>query len=236
MLPNVRKLFIPDPGMTFFDIDLDSADLRIVAWESNCLGLKEMFHANLKPYVEAMKIFYDDPTLTKSHHSYPTFKAFAHATNYLGTPAGLSPKLGLSVRELERMQDWYFSLFPEIPLWQESVRASVNNRKYVENIFGYRIYYFDRIVSDTYNKAIAAIPQSTVACIINRGLRNLYERERRVQVLLQVHDSLAGQFPTELSSEMVPRIIEECSIELPYDEPMVIPVGIKTSEKSWGDC
>ena len=27
-LPNVRKLFTPDPGYTFFDIDLDSAHLR----------------------------------------------------------------------------------------------------------------------------------------------------------------------------------------------------------------
>jgi hypothetical protein len=35
-LPNIRKLFItdeePEP-MEFFDIDLDSADLRIVVWE-----------------------------------------------------------------------------------------------------------------------------------------------------------------------------------------------------------
>ena len=31
-LPNVRKLFVTDEGMEFFDIDLDSADLRIVVW------------------------------------------------------------------------------------------------------------------------------------------------------------------------------------------------------------
>ena len=28
-LPNIRKLFIPDEGYEFFDIDLDSADLVV---------------------------------------------------------------------------------------------------------------------------------------------------------------------------------------------------------------
>lgn len=35
-MPNIRKMYVPDPGKEVFDLDLDSADLRIVTWESDC--------------------------------------------------------------------------------------------------------------------------------------------------------------------------------------------------------
>ena len=64
-LPNIRELFIPDPGKTIVDIDLDSADARIVAWESDCQWLKKCFKEGKKPYVEIMKEYYQDDTKSK---------------------------------------------------------------------------------------------------------------------------------------------------------------------------
>ena len=107
----------------------------------------------------------------------------------------------------------------------------------VENVFGYRCYFFDRIEGTIFNQAAAWIPQSTVSCLINRGYINIYNNLKEVQVLLQVHDSLAGQFPSHLGQWAVDRIIAECSIPLPYEgDPLTVPVGIKTSKVSWGDC
>lgn len=236
MLPNVRKLFIPDPGYTFFDIDLDSADLRIVVWESNCLEMKQMFSEGLKPYVEIAKEYHRDPTITKHHSSYKLFKALCHGTNYLGTASGLSGRIGLLASEVERIQKWYYGKFPEIQTWQDDLRAFVRSNRYVQNVFGYRVWFFDRIEGTVLNQAVAAIPQSTVACLINRGYRNIFTHETDIQVLLQVHDSLAGQFPTLVRDSAVRRIVDHCSVPLPYEQPLVIPVGIVTSEKSWGDC
>jgi hypothetical protein len=54
--------------------------------------------------------------------------------------------------------------------------------------------------------------------------------------LLQVHDSLAGQYPSYLGDWAPRRIVEECSVPLPYADPLVIPVGIKTSNQTWGHC
>ena len=235
-LPNVRKLFLPDEGMEFFDIDLDSADLRIVVWESDCKEMKQMFTEGLKPYVEVAKEYFRDPTITKNHPAYKQFKALCHATNYLGTPSGISGRIGLNVAEVERIQKWYFGKFPEIAKWQELVKHSVNTRRYVENVFGYRMYIFDRIEGTIYNEAIAWKPQSTVACLINRGYQNIHQSEQDIQVLLQVHDSLGGQYPVDLRDYAQRKIIEHCSVALPYEEPLIIPVGIKTSPVSWGDC
>lgn len=236
-LPNVRKLFVTDPETEFFDIDLDSADLRIVVWESGCVEMKQMFAEGLKPYVEIAKEYYHDQTIDKHHPSYKLFKALCHGTNYLGTPSGLANRIGLLTVEIERIQKWYYSKFPEIKLWQDDLCHRLRSDRYVQNVFGYRIYFFDRIEGTVYNQAVAAVPQSTVGCLINRGYRNIHNNEPDIQVLLQVHDSLAGQYPIAIRDSAQSRIIQQCSVPLPYpDEDLIIPVGIKTSTISWGDC
>jgi uracil-DNA glycosylase family 4 len=235
-LPNVRTLFIPDPGMTFFDIDLSSADLRIVVWESDETEMKDMLRQGLDPYTEIAKEFYHDPTINKKDPRRQTFKAFAHGTNYLGTAKGLAERLGLSVSEAEKTQKWYFGRFPRIKKWQDNLKDQVLKRKMVQNVFGYRCYFFDRIEGTIFNQAAAWIPQSTVACIINRAYVKIDTHLKDVEVLLQVHDSLAGQYPTALDHKCRPDILKAAEIILPYADPLVIPVGIKTSTKSWGDC
>ena len=86
-----------------------------------------------------------------------------------------------------------------------------------------------------FNEAAAWIPQSTVAIIINHAYKNIFLNLPQVDVLLQVHDSLAGQFPSS-RPDLAEAILQEASIVVPYPDPLIIPVGIKLSDKSWGDC
>lgn len=235
-LPNVRTLFIPDPGYTFFDIDLASADLRIVVWESDEGEMKAMLREGADPYTEIAKEHFHDSSITKKDPRRQTFKAFAHGTHYLGTPKGLAERLGLSVHEAEKTQKWYFSRFPKIKAWQDDLKDQVFKRRMVQNIFGYRMYFFDRIEGNVLNEAAAWIPQSTVGCLINRAYKRIDEELKQVDILLQVHDSLAGQYPTHLGDWAKAQIVTKAQIELPYPDPLTIPVGVKTSLKSWGDC
>lgn len=236
-LPNVRSLFVPDPGHTFFDIDLDSADLRVVTWEANVKEMKAMLAEGQKVYVEVMKEYFKDPTMTKHSKHYGTFKGLCHGTNYLGTAKGLAERMGLLVHEVDVIQKWYFGKFPEIPRWHNELRDQVFKRRMIENVFGYRFYFFDRLEGNVMNEAVAWIPQSTVGCLINRAYVNIHENHKDIQVLLQVHDSLAGQFPSHLGQSALDRIVSSAEIALPYpEEPLIIPVGVKSSTKSWGDC
>jgi len=243
-LPNIRKLFIADEGMEFFDIDLDSADARIVAKESGCVKIQAWFDAGLKPYVEVAKEYYQDDSITKEHDAYKAFKVICHGTNYGGGAGEISNRMpksakvgGLGEEGISRIQSWYLQdMFPEIAEWHKEVEAQVRSNRFVENVFGYRVYYFDRLEGNIFKEAIAAIPQSTVACLINRGYRNIYENERGIKVLLQVHDSLAGQYPSVDRDYSRRQIIKHCTIPLPYPEPITIPVDVATSPVSWGDC
>lgn len=236
-LPNVRSLFVPDAGYTFFDIDLSSADLRIVVWEADEPEFKAMLKEGADPYTEIAKEFYRDPTITKKDPRRQTFKAFAHGTNYLGSAKGLAERLGLLVKDAESTQKWYFGRFPRIKKWQDDIKDQVLKRRMVENIFGYRTQFLGRIEGTVFNQAVAWIPQSTVACLINRAYVKIDQTLPEVQVLLQVHDSLAGQFPTARADFYEKAIIEAAEIPLPYPgDPLTIGVGCKTSTRSWGDC
>lgn len=242
-LPNIRTIFVPDPGMTMFDTDLSKADLRIVTWESDEREMKAMLREGRDPYVETAREFYKDPSIKKTrddgseHPKYRIFKSFAHGTHYLGTAQGLAGRLGLSVHEAERTQNWYFGKYPRIKEWQQRVIATVRSKHYVQNAFGYRRYYFDRIDDACFRQAIAWIPQSTVALYINHIWLELYKTRPSIEVLLQVHDSLVGQFPTVTASVHLRELAESSQIVIPYpNDPLIIPVGIKTSTVSWGDC
>jgi len=237
MLPNVRKLFIPDPGYTFFDIDLSSADLRIVAWESDCKVLKQWLKEGKDPYTEVAKEYYHEASMSKQDPRRQRFKSLCHATHYLGVAKNIAgnPNIGLLVIEVERIQRWYFGMCPEIKAWQERLIKQITETMTVRNAFGYRHKFLCRLTHDTFNKGAAWIPQSTVGIVINHAMVNIDSNLPEVQLLLQVHDSLAGQYPTSMSY-LRESIIEQSRIVIPYKDPLVIPVGVKTSEKSWGDC
>ncbi len=242
VLPNVRKMYVPDGGYEMFDKDLSKADLRIVTWESDEPEMKAMLKEGKDPYVEIAREFYKDPTIKKNKEDgsenpkYRTFKSFAHGTHYLGTPFGLAQRLGLTVHDAERAQRWYLGRMRRIAEWQREFCAALKSRRYAENIFGYRRYYFDRIDDATCREAIAWVPQSTVALYINRIWMNVYERYPHIWILLQVHDSLVGQFPQHRRAECLAQLDEASQIVLPYDDPLIIPSGTKTSTISWGHC
>jgi DNA polymerase I-like protein with 3'-5' exonuclease and polymerase domains len=120
--------------------------------------------------------------------------------------------------------------------WQREFCAALKSRRYAQNVFGYRRYYFDRVDDATCREAIAWVPQSTVALYINRIWMNVYERFPHIQVLLQVHDSLVGQYPMHRRAECLAQLDEASQIVLPYDDPLIIPSGTKTSTISWGHC
>ena len=241
LLPNIRKLFIPDPGFTIADIDLAGADAQVVAWEAGDEKLKAVFRAHLKVHaVNARDIFGEvaGPDGRQEPY-YHRAKTGVHLTNYGGGARTCAGALGIPEWEAKRFQDRWFSLHPEIERWHAAVESLLQTKRQVRNPFGYRRFYFDR-VADLLPEALAWVPQSTVACVCNRALVAIDEdetlRNLNVQLLLQVHDSLVIQYPTHNETKILPRLRQVISITTPYQDPLVIPWGLKTSTISWGDC
>jgi len=133
------------------------------------------------------------------------------------------------------MQQRWFEAHPGIRRWQVRVDTQLRSKRYIENKWGFRWYVFDR-VEGLLGEALAWGPQSTVAILINKIWHRLYTEAPEIQVLLQVHDNLSGQFPTHQAAASVDKLKQLSRIPIPYNDPLVIPVTVRTSERSWGDC
>jgi DNA polymerase-1 len=223
-LPNIRKLFIPDPGFTFFDMDLDRADAQVVAWEADDSELKAILREGADLHAENAKALGISRQLAKS---------WVHGTNYGGGPRTMAVTCGLTVHHAEKMQQRWFQAHPGIKRWHDRTLAQCNTKGYVSNVFGYRWYLFDRL---NLPDALAWQPQSVVGRVINTAWQRIHNEAPYIQILLQVHDSLAGQFPTHLKPQALEVLRSLATVTIPYSDPLVIPVGIKTSEVSWGAC
>ncbi len=250
-LPNLREMFIPDISHTFFNGDLDRADLQVVVWESNDQMLKSALRMGAD--IHLMNAFVldgkDPPPLEELCETHPRYldhrgprkasrefaKTFCHGTNYGGSARTMAAHTGRTIQEVERAQRIWFGAHPGIKRWHERVKEQISRYHFVDNRFGYRWYIFDRLDS-IIPEAIAWVPQSTVSLVINRIWRNFYLNLPEVQTTIMVHDSLAGQFPTKVKAAVLARMKELSRIEIPYEDPLIIPFSIQTSETSWGDC
>jgi DNA polymerase I-like protein with 3'-5' exonuclease and polymerase domains len=258
--PNIRDIFVPDRGHIWFDLDLQRADLFVVVYEADDHDLKAAMRLGVDmhllsaftllnkeppPYDELIERHTESDTCSchgtcywehraKFKHTRQLAKTLIHGTNYCGRPRTMSAHTGRTVAEVERLQRTWFGAHPGIERWHKRVHREITQRRYVENRLGYRWHIFDR-ADAVLPEAVAWIPQSTVGLVINHIWRRLTALPD-VEVLLQVHDSLAGQLPASYAETLLPRIIELSQITVPYDDPLVIPVSIKTSSRSWGDC
>lgn len=235
-LPNLRRMFIPDEGMLLFDADLAGADAQVVAWEANDEDLKAKFRSGEKIHALNAKDMYGTaagPDGKKAPY-YKNAKMGTHLSNYGGTPRTLSKSCAMLIHEAELFQRRWFELHPGIKDWQNRVMSNLQSTGIIENRFGFRRIFYDRPDS-VYTNALAWIPQSTIAIIIHKAMDAIIRNLRRVELLLQVHDSLVGQFPIAYKDLYLPKIAENMLVPVPYEDPLIISTSLDISLKSWGD-
>jgi DNA polymerase I-like protein with 3'-5' exonuclease and polymerase domains len=252
ILPNVRKFFVPDPGYTICDTDLDRADLQVVVWEADDDELKHALRAGVDLHILNGISLENLPLppldeLVESHPNYPEHKArykrqrqlaksFIHGTNYGGSARTMAIAASCTVHQAELLQSRWFAAHPGIKEWHRRTERQLQTTRMVVNKFGYRRVYFDRI-EGLLPEALAWVPQSTVALYINKIWDKVVTLEPAIQVLMQVHDSLVWQAPTQQFDLYKSRFKSIAnSISIPYDDPLIIPVGFNASTISWGDC
>lgn len=235
-LPNLRRVFIPDRGCEIADVDLDRADVQIVAWDSGDEALKDKLRDKSRDLHtgNAADIFGVPYTqVTKFQRAFA--KAFCHASNYGAGPRTVAITLGQPVREIEAAQARWFAAHPRIKEWHERVEEQLQRTRTVQNAFGYRRLFLDR-VEGLLPQALAWLPQSSVAHIINIALCRMHdEHSDLLEVLMQVHDSLVFQYKRPLRERALAAARDCLEVEVPYSDPLVIPVGFQISGDSWGD-
>lgn len=243
ILPNVRKLAIPDPGYVMYDCDLAGADAQVVAWEAEDDDLKAAFRAGLdihdKNATDMLGSTYTKLAGDKDHgpksRKRKEYKQGIHLTNYGGTPRAIAMVLGWLTHDADRFQKRWFSIHPGIKdKFQGGIKNDLQTNRTVRNKFGFHRVYFDRI-DDCFTEALAWKPQSTVALVTYYGYFQMREHFPWVEILIQDHDNLVFQFPQRRCPPDA-EITKALAVKVPYADPLIIPWGLSKSTKSWGDC
>lgn len=209
----IREAFIPDPGYVICYADLEQAESMVVAYESEDLNylqacLSGDLHTQVTKYIWPDLKWANDngpedrkiaEQLYYRHfsHRYMSKRA-GHASNYLISAWGLARALKLAIALVEEVQNKYFTIFPGIKRWHGEIQSQLQSSAYLVTPMGRVRIFFDRLLDDaTLRKAIAFIPQSTVADILNLALYRVwkYLEPLGVELLGQVHDAIVFQVP-----------------------------------------
>lgn len=254
---SLRSVFVADPGMMFCNIDLEQGDSRNVG--ALCWNLfADKDEAFAGSYLNACesgdlhtfvsKIAFPHlawgtapdreiaEQMAHKHYDYRFMsKKCGHGSNYLAQPKTVSERARIPLQIAKNFQEQYFAAFPCIPAWHQSVFYALENLGYLISPFGRRRFFFGRPKDgSTHRDAVAHVPQSMTADEINRGILNLW-RANKVQLLVQVHDSILFQFPEHLRDEIVPWATEEIKtrLVLEHGREFIVPTEASTGW-NWG--
>jgi DNA polymerase-1 len=139
--------------------------------------------------------------------------------------------------EAKRFLATYHQMFPKIRRWHDTIQQEVCRTRSLTNPMGRKRYFFGRLEDTTFREAVAFIPQSTVADVLNRGLYNLYWAEYPgLDILLQIHDEIVIQFPQERAYEEIWELMQHVfyiPLEI-HGKVFTIPLGA-VGGKTWNE-
>jgi DNA polymerase I-like protein with 3'-5' exonuclease and polymerase domains len=233
-IPNFRDIFTPPPGYGIFDCDLEKADVWVVAWEAEDDYLKQKLASGNLHKENAKDLFGCRSVADVTPEQYYRAKRFVHLTDYGGGARTCAIACGITVHESELAQRRWFAIHPGIPAWHKRYAAQLRASRTIRNAFGYRIIYFDRIDS-VLKEALAWTPQSTVALVASK-IHMAFDAIPGIEVFVQMYDSVAGYYPLADEERILADMARAKDIVVPYDNPLVIPMGLSTSSSSWGAC
>jgi len=244
----MRSVFVADPNMMFCNIDLEQADSRnmgAVCWNRLLQSHGEEFAGAYLDACESgdlhttvTKMAYKDlpwgtetdralaDRIAHRHLSYRDLsKKLGHGSNYLGTPPTMAKHARIPVPMAKAFQAEYFGAFPCLPEVHASIINEVKKTQCLTTLFGRRRFFWDRPeAASTHREAVAYFGQSMTADELNHGLMRLW-RTGKVQLLVQVHDSILFQFPAKYRDEIVPLALECLSTKMVLDKGRVFTVG-----------
>lgn len=249
----LRRIFVPDKGMKFANVDLEQADSRNIGalcWNvlRDGVYLDACESGDLHTEVARMSRpelpWTNDRSKNRQiaeqpyyrHHSLRhVCKMLGHGTNYLGSPFEMAKHTKIEQSVIKGFQEIYFKAFPAIPRLHNWVQTQLIEHGHLVTPYGRKRWFFGRRDDrDTLKQAVAHLGQSMTADEMNYGMLALW-RLNIVQILLQCHDSILVQYPEEAENEIVPKMLETMRVplELEGGRQFVVPLEVQVGW-NWG--
>ena len=240
----VRRAFVADgaPDWLLFSADYSQIELRVLAHLSQDPGLLEAFKRGEDIHASTASLMFDVPLNDVDSDQRRIAKVLNFGVIYGLSAHGISQQTGFSREEGASFIETYFAKYPGISEYLESVKVKARAEQYVETLLGRRRYLAD-INSPNFNTrggaermAINMPIQGTAADIMKLAMirvqKRLEDEELRTKMLLQVHDELVFEVPTEEMDALKNLVFDEMPGAMELD--VTLKVDIKWGP-TWGD-
>ena len=170
-------------------------------------------------------------------------KAVNFGVIYGQTPFGLAKQLGIDKEEAARFIDTYFEGYPGIEVFLDRVLAECRQKGYVSTILGRR-RAIRGVRADAGRQrnlaertAINTVIQGSAADLIKEAMIAIHRRLERqrsaARMLLQIHDELIFEVPSDELDDLARLVAEEMIAARPLNVP--VKVDIKAGP-NWADA
>jgi DNA polymerase I len=234
----IREAFVAPDSYTLLAADYSQIELRIMAHLSQDPGLLRAFAAGEDIHRHTASEIFNVSLEQVTSDQRRSAKAINFGLIYGMSAHGLSKQLGIERHQAAEYMTTYFERYPGVKNYMNSTREQAKLDGYVETIFGRRLYLPEINSSNGMRRqyaertAINAPMQGTAADIIKRAMINiqawLVESNSKIRMIMQVHDELVFEVPTEQVNDAKKTI--EQYMENAAELAVPLDVGIGTGE------
>lgn len=229
-----RRVFVAAPGSLLVAADYSQIELRILAHLSQDERLIEALSGTGDVHsLVAASVYGIDPSEV-SYEQRSVAKMVAYGLSYGMESYGLATRLGVSNQEAEAILASFFSAYPGLVRYRDSVISQARDRGYTTTLLGRRRYLPElaspnrAIRQGAERQAMNAPTQGLAADIFKMALVALDSELSRTnaRLVLQVHDEVVVEAP-EPEADSVARTVQEVLANVyPLAVPLVVNVGI----------
>jgi DNA polymerase-1 len=229
-----REMFIADPGHVILEGDLSQAEVRIVAYEAEELGLIGIFETNGDVHKRNACWMYGVTEDKVTNDMRQAAKKQVHGFDYGMGAKGAAYHAGISEIDAQIVMNKYFTAYPNIRTWQRCIESELGKDRTLTNCFGAKRIFFGRWGNSLFREAYAYKPQSTVALLLNHVMLGFHLRYPNIPILLQSHDAFACEVPEAELTLWAERMKECFEVSLTIKRrTFKIPCEMKWG-KNWG--
>ncbi len=244
----IRKAFLAPKGFKLAAFDYSQIELRIAAFLSGDKKLIEIFksgedvHASVASHVFGVPINKVDKEMRRKA------KVINFGILYGMGINALTQNLGSDRKTAQEFYNTYFEKFSDLAEYLDKLKEDANKLGYTKTFFGRRRYFegiksklpFIRAAAE--RMAINAPIQGTSADIIKIAMKKIDDYvienklEKKVYLILQIHDELIYEIADELLSEVSPKVTKIMQDVISPEKISEVPVITNfSSGQNWGE-
>jgi DNA polymerase-1 len=228
----IREAFIPAAGCQLVAADYSQIELRIMAHLSADKGLLSAFEKGEDVHRATAAEVFGVELDSVSKDQRRSAKAINFGLIYGMSAFGLGRQLGIDRGKAQDYINLYFERYPGVRTFMDATRVQVREKKYVETVFGRRLYLPDISSSNHARRqgaeraAINAPMQGTAADLIKLAMLAvddwLSTDARDSRIIMQVHDELVLEVP----ESDVSRVSQELSKLMSGVAELAVPLKV----------